>query len=383
MGVLCTNTYATPPVSGPFGLPYNENQTWSGCSVVGWVPYGDPNAHQYHMQYYDKPEKYHMGEDWNGKCSDEGAPLLALADGEVSFVDSVGTVSGQGKRLYIRYSFPYVFAPNGVMTFDSVYLHLKSIPTGITKGLQVVKGKTIAYLGNTGTTDAHLHWEAQTDLTLLKGINPYQNPLSKTHALRYRAPSLIVDDRRDVIIPVATADTNWHEFTMSGNAPSSIMYVYKGGLRKTLKNAIATGWVPTQGVLHESGGIWYYYNDVDNNFFENGKRYRVKAQVSGVTYYILVPRNKFRQDRARLDILHAVENDARFTNVKTETYVYNQFWDLNYELHKMDFQLATGGATQVYSAVDKKNPLLRYTMFMDPSTAQFTSWKAVNRNRLY
>src|SRR3989344_7026174 len=80
--------YAVPPVAGQFGLPYKANQT--GPEVTdncGW------RRDQYHMEWNDDFGKYHMGEDWNGKCgddTDEGAPLLAIADGEVVYVDTPG-----------------------------------------------------------------------------------------------------------------------------------------------------------------------------------------------------------------------------------------------------------------------------------------------------
>lgn len=384
---------AVPPVVGQFGLPYDEGQLWTACFSVGWVPYGDQNAHQYHMQYYSVPAKYHMGEDWNGKCggsTDEGAPLLAIADGEVVFLDNSlnGTVSGQGKRLYVRYSFPYAKVSGGVMTFDSALLHLQGMGMGITwtgsgTGSVVTKGQTIAYLGKTGTPSAHLHWEAQTDLTIPLGINPYQNPLTKSHALRYRAPSLIVDDHRDLRGYSIGADGFWHNFTMQGNAPSSTMYVLRSGQRKSLKNAIAAGWIPPEGVIHENGGGWYYRTDVDTNFFENGKQYAFKALVPGLSFYVLVPRNGFQQDRARLDMIHVVENDSRFVNVLTETYGHDPNWDPSWEIHWMAFSLSSGGTAYVNQITYKANPLIRNTAYYDPGTSQWTNWVWYDWNKLY
>lgn len=267
-GSLAVAAQEAPAPTGQFGLPYNANQSWSttapSCGRIGWIPYGDPDSHQYHMQFYSVVGKYHMGEDWNGKCggnTDQGAPLLAIADGRVVFVDDSpnGMVQGQGKRLYIRHSFPYALTPGGVMTFDSVMLHLQRMGSRITgRGIGVTKGETIAYLGKTGTRDAHLHWEAQTDLNIPLGTNPYQNPLPKAYALGYRAPSLIVDDRRDIrSYPVAPGG-RWFTFTMQGNAPSSTLYVSRNGQHKSLKNAIAAGWIPAQS----------YPFEADHNFFK-------------------------------------------------------------------------------------------------------------------
>lgn len=391
LGGYAGSVSANPAPEGQFGPPFNENQSWSACSSVGWIPYGDPNSHQYHMQYYSAVSKYHMGEDWNGVCggnSDEGAPLFAIAGGEVVFLDNVGTVSGQGKRLYIRHSFPYAKASGGVMTLDIAMLHLQGMGPGISwsgsgTGSTVTKGQTVAYLGKTGTTSAHLHWEAQVDLSIPLGINPYQNPLTKTHALKYRAPIMIVDDRRDVNGYQVPSPGNWYSFTMSGNAPSSTMYLLYGGQRKSLKNAIASGWIPAEGILHENNGNWYYYNDVDSNFFENGKKYAFKTLVSGLVHYIPIPRNSYQEDRARLDMIHAVASDSRFVSVNTETYERDPNWDSAWELHKMQFNLSSGGTAWVNQVTNKINRLERYTTYYDPNLGQWTNFQWTDWNRLY
>lgn len=220
-----------------------------------------------------------MGEDWNGICggnTDEGAPLLAIGTGQVVFLDNVGTVSGQGKRLYIRHSFPYAYATDDIMTFDIAMLHLQGMGPGISwsgsgTGSMVTKGQTVAYLGKTGTTHAHLHWEAQTDLTIPLGTNPYHETLTINDALKYRSPSLIVDDRRDEAVYTIDSSGNYNIFTMSGNAPSSTAYMEYNGERKSLKEAITAGWMEDDHLAYQNDGSWYYYYDIDNNFFENGK----------------------------------------------------------------------------------------------------------------
>lgn len=377
-----------PPPAGQFDLPFDENQTWTDCGSIGWKP-----RTQYHMEYYSEKGKYHMGEDWNGICggnTDEGAPLLAIASGKVVFLDNIGTVSGQGRRLYIRHSFPYAPTTNDVMVFDSAYLHLQGMASGITwdpgvpsSGSVVSMGQTVAYLGKTGTDYAHLHWEAQTDLSIPLGTNPYQYPLMIDHALKYRAPSLIVNDRQDVRGYSVPQPGNWYSFTMQGNAPSSTMYVKRNGERKSLKNAIAAEWIPSEGILHEKNGSWHYYNDVDLNFFEDGSRYAIKSLVSGTIHFIPVPRNDFQDDRARIDMIHAVENDSRFTYVRTDSSGHNPNWSNDFELYWLGFELTSGGVVYANQATDKNNPLERYTTYYDPDLGQWTDWQQVDRNKLY
>ncbi len=376
---------------GTFILPFNPTQAWQACNTVGWISYGDPDAHQYHTQYYGAVKKYHMGEDWNGACgisTDEKGPLNAIAGGQVVFLDKVGTVSGQGKRLYIRHSFPYAYGTNGVMTFDSVFLHLHSVASHITwsgsgTGVEVSIGEEIAYLGKSGTTSAHLHWEVQTNLNIPLGTNPYRSTLTIKDSLKYRAPSLIVDDRRAEVIKTLPSNGWWFIFKMEGNAPSSTAYIRHKGERKSLKEAVSAGWIPPLSLVFKQGTVWYHHNNIDKNFFEHGKEYAVRSLVTGATFNIPVPQNRFQSDRARLDMVHAVQSDTRFVSLKTETYLVNHNWTSDWNLHGMAFTLASGDTTMVYQATGKANPLLRYTCFYDPATNSYTSWKLVDWNKLY
>lgn len=375
--------------AGEFGKPFNENQSWLCGS--GWGTYT-----QYHTQYNSDPYvlKYHLGEDWNGICggdTDLGAPLYAIADGQVVFLDDIGTVTGQGKRLYIRYSFPYTKNVSRKITFDSAYYHLNGMASGITwisgipnSGSEVTLGQTVAYLGKTGTTSAHLHWEAQTDLTIPLGTNPYQNPLTISHVLKYRSPSLIVDDHKMVDTYFLTSG-QWYFFTMSENAPGSIAYFEYGDNLKTIKDAISAGWVNSYGVIfsRDGGASWQYYTDADNNFFEDGVMYAIYANVSGLAFKMPTPQNQYQSDRARLDMLHAVEGNSNFVSVKTETYGYDPDWSANFEIHYMAFNVSSGGYVYVNQATSKDNPLVRYTCYYDPLIGSWTAWKSVGWNNLY
>lgn len=394
--VVSANAGSIGSISNPIGsfvLPISDSQTGPQCGTPG------SKRDQYHMQLNEdlSTPKYHMGEDWNGECvgdADENYPLRAIADGKVVYIDNYDEyallgIQGRGKQLYIRYSFPYAHGPNDVQSFDSAYVHINGVVSGVTwssasGGSTVTKGQTVAYLGGTGGPwTAHLHWEAQWDDSLSVDENPYLNPLYKDRALKYRPPAMIVDDRRDILSYIVPASGSWHSFTMQGNAPSSTMYVLHNGQRKSLKNAIVAGWIPKEGIIHYSNGSWYYYYNVDYNFFENGKIYAVKTLISGPTHHIPVPRNNYQEDRSRLDMIHAVENDSRFVSVRTETYERNPNWDPSWELHKMSFNLTSGGTAWVNQATNKNNRLIRYTAYYDPDLKKWTNWVWVDWNRLY
>ncbi len=78
-----------------------------------------------------------------------GAPIVATADGVVSFS---GSLSGFGYVILIDHGFGYT-------TF---YGHNKA--NKVRKGQRVKRGDIIAYVGNSGrSTGPHLHYEIQVN----------------------------------------------------------------------------------------------------------------------------------------------------------------------------------------------------------------------------
>ncbi len=375
-----------PESTGPTSLPFNENQTGPSCSTSGWSIDGD--SHQSHMEYNSSIGKFHMGEDWNGKCggnTDEGYPSLAIADGEVVGVEN-DTGNNQGKRLYLRHTFPYSQNTAGVMVVESAMLHLQKIGSGIVDGAKVKKGQTVAYLGKTGTASAHLHWEMRYDLSIEKPLdtNPYNALLTIDMAVKYLPPSLVVDDRRYSQTWSAN-NVTWSYYKPLLNSPSSLAYVKKGGVVKTFRHAVEAGWITSRNIqFKKSDGKWYYYTtNVDAHFFEAGKEYRVMSTLSGVTYYLPTPSNNFQPDRARLDMINAVRDDDRFVSFDTTDHKVMTDWHPDWILHMMAFTFDSGKPAAVAQITNKANPLIRYTTFINPNTNDWTDWKVVDWNKLY
>jgi murein DD-endopeptidase MepM/ murein hydrolase activator NlpD len=380
-----------PAPTGAFGLPFNENQTGSSCATAGF------SRHQYHMEFNSGTDpvtgklinKFHIGEDWNGKCggnTDKGYPLLAISNGEIFRIEGLDSIPSQGNRVYTRHTFPYSGNTSGVMVVESAMLHLDSIATGVVVGKKVSVGDVIAYLGNTGTGSAHLHWEMRRNLhsSTPSFANPYVFPLEITKALDYLPPSLVVDDRRKVDFLLVN-NYSWKYFSSSGNAPSSTMYVTKNGELRNLKQAMELGWITSRDIQFKKEGLWYYYKteSIGSLFFEKGKEYRVRSTLSGVTFGLPVPGNRFQSDRARLDMINAVKNDSRFVSFDTSTYQIVDGWDPDWELHKMVFILASGKQTWVAQITNKANPLSRQTAFIDPDTGKWTGFVVISKNVLY
>jgi len=99
--------------------------------------------------------EFGMSRDYNGHRSgahggvdisgDEGAPVVAAADGRVALADSL-RVRGNA-----------VILDHGLGVYSGYY-HLSEIR--VQEGQMVTQGETIGLLGNTGlSTGAHLHWE--------------------------------------------------------------------------------------------------------------------------------------------------------------------------------------------------------------------------------
>ena len=98
----------------------------------------------------------HLGVDYGAPV---GAAVQAVASGSVV---SAGYNGGAGLMVHLRHS-------NG---FESMYLHLSSVPKGMRRGAHVDQGQLIGRVGATGTaTGPHLDYR-------LKRNGAYLNPLT-------------------------------------------------------------------------------------------------------------------------------------------------------------------------------------------------------------
>ncbi len=120
-------------------------------------------------------------------------------------------------------------------------------------------------------------------------------------------------------------------------------------------------------------------------FFGSGNTYAIWSFVNDAKITILVPGDHFRADRARQDMVKFASGDARFTDVKTETYGELLSWTPDWELRYMAFRYSSAGrsgSAYFNQATLKSNPLVRYTSFYDPDTRQWTNWIPLDWNVL-
>jgi murein DD-endopeptidase MepM/ murein hydrolase activator NlpD len=98
-------------------------------------------------------EQFHPGLDIAG---DEGTPILAPANGTVSFAGKDGTL---GMTVRLRHD----------SVFETTYGHLRKV--SVKKGQHMERGEVIGYMGNSGkSTGTHLHYEITKNG---KRVNPY------------------------------------------------------------------------------------------------------------------------------------------------------------------------------------------------------------------
>lgn len=327
-----------------------------------------------------------MGEDWNGVCggdSDVGATLFAIADGEVVFIDPVGTISGQGKQIYVRHSFPYSLAEEGLMTVDSGMLHMQNIDPVWFVGAPVDKGDSLGFLGKTGTPVAHLHWEMRGDTSVVFGENPYYREIFIPDALKYLPPSLVVDDRRSAFVMMEIPwDGQLFPFTVPQTAPSSTAYVEFGGQRKNLWDAMEAEWAFGAGIIwFDDDGEVRYEDDRENFVFVPDREYYFGG-YKGAKLVIPLPGNNFLEDRARRDMIRVVSRDPRFAEVVPKKFLFTGESGAGTLNYRMKFLLNDGRRVRVKQLTYINDPLYRRVWYRDPDTDERVVVE-INPNELY
>lgn len=114
--------------------------------------YSTPLTGLDYLEYYNKHNVYHPGVDFNFGSGNQdcGQEVIAPKSGFVEYVwNSTWNSGGFGKFIIL-------FHADGNFTR---YAHLQSIDDKIRQGKEVKAGQLLGYLGNTGTTYCHLHFE--------------------------------------------------------------------------------------------------------------------------------------------------------------------------------------------------------------------------------
>lgn len=118
-------------------------------------------------------DRRHSGIDLN---MPEGTPILAVADGEVGWVQLDPNSGAGGIWLGLRHAKGWV----------SRYMHLSRV--AVQRGQRVTKGQIIGYSGDTGTSSTpHLHFDLKLPAAMIPVLEQYL-PKPKTGYLEDQPP---------------------------------------------------------------------------------------------------------------------------------------------------------------------------------------------------
>lgn len=122
----------------------------------------------------------HYGVDYGAPV---GTPVMATADGRVSFA---GTKGGAGRMVTIRHA-------NG---YETNYLHLSRYGNGIRSGVRVSQGQVVGYVGSSGLSTApHLDYRVRQNghwINPLAISSPPAEPLDASRLQRYLSHAVAI-----------------------------------------------------------------------------------------------------------------------------------------------------------------------------------------------
>lgn len=129
----------------------------------------------------------HKGIDYAAR---RGTPVLATADGRVSFAGGKGQY---GNVIIIKHGGSY----------STLYAHLSRFKRGIRRGNRIEQGETIGYVGSTGlVTGPHLHYELRVNgvyVDPLRFKQPKAEPIKPEYRTRFLKEARMWGARLDVI----------------------------------------------------------------------------------------------------------------------------------------------------------------------------------------
>ena len=135
----------------------------------------------------------HNGVDYAAKRS---TPIRATGEG---VIQSIGWKGGYGKTIVVRHG--------GEIT--TLYAHMENYHPAISKGMKVIQGQTIGYVGDSGLATApHLHYEfkiGEKRTDPLKVALPSASPLDQSKMKQFTA---MKDDYIEMVDQLLSIDPN-------------------------------------------------------------------------------------------------------------------------------------------------------------------------------
>lgn len=350
---LCAPTQSLA-LADSFGLPVDS-------------PSGYYDAQGF-LKYNTSFGKYHLGEDWNGNgggSTDYGKPVLAIASGRVTFVSNLG--GSWGKVAIIRHQLP-----DG-MQINSLYAHLSRIL--IKEGDHVQRGCQVGEIGDAEgyyKGKAHLHLELRTDSALERIVGGgYVASLNETSTIGdYSDPTRFIQGR--LLSSVSALSFGWNsvtsKFTSGANFNSGWLDYY--GTRFSITDAVNANLVYYL-VYQWVNGSWRTF-DIRTGTFNPGDTYWIYSFANDVSLAFYGQYDLDQQ--AFQDIADTAATDSRLSSVGAGSVGKDFDSDVYWTWRWIDYRFNGWWTTRIYHITLKGDPLVRYTLYWDPSAGRWVGW---------
>lgn len=138
--------------------PFSYGEKWIAGGIGAQSPYCGWSGSYYGNGFHTGKDYYAI--DFNGMflgctkvAEDDGKPILAIADGTISFAGGDSQV-GYGYNIVLNHGDGYT----------SRYAHLRDNPNNLSFGQKILKGQRIGFNGTTGSSQSpHLHFVLYKD----------------------------------------------------------------------------------------------------------------------------------------------------------------------------------------------------------------------------
>jgi len=138
----------------------------------------------------------------------------------------------------------------------------------------------------------------------------------------------------------------------------------------TTSEAVNRGWLDS--LVYENA-TWQTL-DIRNGSFKSGGSYWIYALIDNVTLTLVG-----LDQQAQQGMIRRATHDSRFGIAIIETFGKNLNWPgyPDWELRWMNFNFTGDRTVTIYHATYKPDASVRYTIFLDPDTNQWSGWTQV------
>ncbi|MEM6645109.1 MAG: peptidoglycan DD-metalloendopeptidase family protein [Bacteroidota bacterium] len=189
---------------GSFGYYDAEGRSAKKAFLMAPVEYSRISSRFSLRRFHPVQRRYkaHLGTDY---AAPRGTPIMATGDG---VVEKASYTRGNGRYVKIRHD----------GTYQTAYLHMSKIGSGIKPGVAVKQGEVIGYVGSTGlATGPHVcyrFWQNGKQVDPFSVVTPPAEPLNEERIAEFELV-------RDQYLPLLDRETSSAVFASTVTASAS------------------------------------------------------------------------------------------------------------------------------------------------------------------